>query len=92
MKFGRSMWLRAFLLAAFLGFQVGASLHSHTASVSDDNCAICQVVHHTPSDGAPAAVALQASFVFQSLAPTSAPDFVPGDLTDLARSRAPPAA
>jgi hypothetical protein len=59
--------LHFFALAVFLGFQIAQALHSHKAAVSDKDCAVCQIVHQTPSIAVGAQSLAECALVFEPI-------------------------
>lgn len=94
MAFFRSRFIRILLLAAFVGFQTAQMLHTHKSKAgnSDNQCSVCQVIHHTPGVSAASTSAITTVFAFQSLLCVGGRIVVADRSSDSARPRAPPAA
>ena len=60
-------FLRSLVLACVVSFQAVQAFHTHKAKVSDDHCAICQIVHQTPSTAASTGSFQLAGFICHSL-------------------------
>jgi hypothetical protein len=91
MTFCSARWIRIAILGLFVGFQTAQVLHAHAAAVTDDSCAVCQIVHHTPTVGAPPASALHTVFASQNLLAVRRKNDVTFRLFRSVLSRAPPA-
>ena len=88
----QTRFLRIFAVAVFLGFQTVQSFHKHNSATTDDNCAVCQVVHHTPSTSAPAAASITTVFSYQPVLSVASTPAVALVTVETVRPRAPPAA
>ncbi len=92
MKLFRSHFLRALVLTAFVAFHAAQTFHTHKASTTNDDCSVCQVVHHTPGVTASSSSALQNVFTFQSLLAVGGRIVVADRVSATALPRAPPVA
>lgn len=92
MNLGRSRYLRIFAVAVFFGFQTVQSFHRHRSVTAEDNCAVCQIVHHTPATSAPVATSVPAVFHAQPLLAVAATPNVFFFVAETALPRAPPVA
>jgi hypothetical protein len=62
----RSRYLRAAVLALFVGFQAAQALHSHSGTdISEQSCATCQAVHQASTEGSSARTDFAAVVVFE---------------------------
>jgi hypothetical protein len=91
MTFCRARWIRIAILGLFVGFQSAQVLHAHAAAVTDESCAVCQVVHHTPTVGAPPATVLHTVVTSQALLAVRRRGDFAFRLSRSVLSRAPPA-